>query len=656
MELQTQYEFLFVGRDEGDFLENYAYDVNENLQHGGQVFLCLDIQNNPGEAEAMGEAIFAELKRVFFEDLDVEPYVRFEQALKAVNMRLGDFRKGKLNTHIGRLHVVIAAIEHGVLYLSQCGDAEAYLVRKRFVSIVSEGLSDGLQQEGDLFTSVASGDLEPGDFVLFSTTRLLRYISKADVSRLVIPSDISRTLADIRDSLSTEILGKIALIGVRATLITDPATVAPADSGDTHLRVDRSSGQLKQLWSHAQKYGGALYGRVRSMELFSKTGGLGRWHSLVRERLHMPGMNKDKILALFLVVLVLLGVGTWFVRYRQLRSAEILGLDQTLNMARQQVSDAESQGQTDKRAAGVLLDDAEAKVRGVLTSAYERTKASEVLGQIQKARDLLDNLAHVPQPKVFADLSQQHIDGALGIVPGKDRFYVFDSSRVYEVILDKVQAPVAFESNDPVIAGTYFDERDVPIFFTKSGRMYELRDGALRQMSSQEGLFRKGVAITDWGSRVYVLDAESDQIWRYPYVKSKETFSPAEGYRTEGSVAGGVSFTIDSNVYVLKRDGTIVRFYGGVSQKMTIEKAPFSSMSDPRRIYTDGEMNRLYVLDSGEKSVYVYFKDPQSQNLVYLQQIVLDGIGDPRDLYFDKSTSRLYVIDQSKVYEVPIGT
>ena len=67
MMLKTQYEFLFVGRDEGGFLENYTYEVREHRGSAGHVFLCLEIQDNPGEAELIGEAMFQSSKRRFLE-------------------------------------------------------------------------------------------------------------------------------------------------------------------------------------------------------------------------------------------------------------------------------------------------------------------------------------------------------------------------------------------------------------------------------------------------------------------------------------------------------------------------------------------------------------------------------------------------------------
>lgn len=660
MTLKVQYEFLFAGRDEGSFLENYAYEVNERRADSGHVFVCLEIQNNPSEAEAMGEAIFSALKTTFFAEpesgVESEGYLRFENSLKAINRAVSDFRKGKLNKHIGTVHAIVAAIEGSSLYLSQCGDSEAYLIRKRFVSTVSEGLYDPSQKDGDLFMSIANGDLEPGDFVLFCTTRLLRYVTKVDLSRIVLPSSVQRTLSDLRDQLSGEILGRIGFIGVGTSVMEERKSLDDEDSetfqdfgGGEKTSIVASFGPLMQK---AKKYHQLMMGRMKEAKVFERTGVIGRFASGVQYRLtREKGITKDKILALFIIVILLLSAGIWFVRNGQIKSAELLSYDQKLQGASQMISDAESQAQTDKKAAGAILQSAEDRAKEVLNSGQYRDKAREILTKIQGARDAMDNIKHVTAV-VAADLSSQGASSVIGMIPGKDRYYVFDAQKLYQVMLDKVQAPLSFEQNEAIISGVYFDEKDEPVFFSKSGKLYELKDGSLRQMTTQEGGFRKGVAITDWGSRLYILDPVSNQLWRYPYVKSKDSFGAAEGYKTEGVLSSAVAFTIDSNIYFLNSDGTLERYYGGVKQPLQIDKAPFTPMTKPTKIYTDSEMGQVYVLDGSR--VFVYTKDPKTQGLMYGSQIVVDGLSDIRDISLDKSTGKLYLLGAQKMYTVTL--
>ena len=107
MALKANYEFLFVGRDENSFLDNYYYDLfQDHGDQSGQIFITLELQNNVVDAEEIGSAMFDVMQRSFFEDVNVDAYERFELALKGVNEVLQDFKSQKGSGYIGNLNVV----------------------------------------------------------------------------------------------------------------------------------------------------------------------------------------------------------------------------------------------------------------------------------------------------------------------------------------------------------------------------------------------------------------------------------------------------------------------------------------------------------------------------------------------------------------------
>ena len=154
MKLRNQFEFAFVGKEEGSFLENYAYDLGEGEEETGQLFISIEIQNNPADAETIAETIFDTARKVFFSDLEKDTYTRFEEALKEVNTAISNFKAETVSKFIGNLHVILGVISGNELHLSQTGDAEAYLIRKKYVSLISEGLSDPTNKSEDTFSNI----------------------------------------------------------------------------------------------------------------------------------------------------------------------------------------------------------------------------------------------------------------------------------------------------------------------------------------------------------------------------------------------------------------------------------------------------------------------------------------------------------------------
>ena len=123
-------------------MENYAYDLGEGGENSGKIFINLEIQNNPVDAEAIGETVFDSVRKAFFADLEKDPYERFEEAIRSVNKALIQLKEEKVSKFIGNLHILVGAMVGDTLYIAQTGEAEAYLVRRRLCSPISENLSE----------------------------------------------------------------------------------------------------------------------------------------------------------------------------------------------------------------------------------------------------------------------------------------------------------------------------------------------------------------------------------------------------------------------------------------------------------------------------------------------------------------------------------
>ena len=80
----TQYEFLFVGRDEGNFVENYAYDL-ERTPNAPTNFLSVLKSRITRGFRADWRAY---LIPAAFSDLETDAYLRFWTGIKEVNKQL----------------------------------------------------------------------------------------------------------------------------------------------------------------------------------------------------------------------------------------------------------------------------------------------------------------------------------------------------------------------------------------------------------------------------------------------------------------------------------------------------------------------------------------------------------------------------------------
>lgn len=667
MSMKAKYEFLFVGKDDNSFLENYAYDLfQEHGAKSGQIFVNLEIQNNLADGQEIGATIFETMQKFFFEDIERDAYERFESSLKEINHVLDKYKSEKKSGYIGNLNVVIAAIVGPTLYLTQCGDAEAYLIRKRYVSVVSEGLDED-PKDGEIFSSIASGQIEAGDFVMFSSSRMLRYIAKTDLAKAASKKDVQDILEDIKDTVSTEILGRIGLIGIGFEAVSkeeekeflaseDTANSSFLESNGDYVRSEKETltGKFFSVFRKRRKKKVQVYqGNGDGFVSKAKDLLVSAWTKA------SSGGATGKLFVALVVIIVLLLVGIFFARSKSEEKAVLDQLETTLTTVQSQIAEAQTKASYDKEAAKSLLDTAYEDSMKVLNSGYFREKANMFLVQIEETRDSIDEVIRIENPPVFADLSEKRSDvNALGFVDVGDRRFVYEYNAVYELVLDQIQDPLTIDDEEVVIAATGFDDRNSVVFLTKSGQLIELREGTVSFMDTDDGAFRKGVALADWSNRIYVLDNAESQVWRYTYKGTSESFGSGEAWISGDDVdlSNAKDIAIDANVYVLQGNGDLLKFYAGSKTEFFINNVPFNSFIDPTKVFTNELTDQVYILDASESRVFVFNKDSRTGNIDYAKQYYFDGVGELRDLYVDNDTNKLYVLSPSKIYEVDLSS
>jgi len=669
MALKTDYEFAFVGSDDNSFLENYSYDRFED--HGarsGQIFVTLEVQNNLVDADEIGTSIFEVMQKVFFEDVLEDPYVRFELALKEVNKVLNDFKSQKVSGYIGNLNIIVAGIVDDKLFLSQTGDAEAYLIRKRYVSVVSDGLDDGT--DDDVFVNIASGQIESGDFVCFSSTRLLRYMSKTDFAQFVGRKSVLEVLSDIKDAISTEVLGRVALAG----LIFSEVDRREEDLLGEEEHIARVGGYFEEDDEHESRsvakehfsgdklkgFAGGVMKKLKKMK-FPKSFSVkhsSSYSASAGDSVSSFLKGRNNLLISLVILIFVLIIGIVFLNGRRVSSKDIKEYDTKITSVLRMLDDAETKVLNDKNGAREILDKAYNDAVAVMNSGYFREKASLSLSRIDELRDTLDNVQRIEKPNLVVDLSSKRSDvNALGFAVVSGRKFIYEYNALYELVLDQVQDPLTIDDKESIISATGFDERNSVVFLTKSGKLIEYKDGNFSFMDTSDGAFHKAVDIADWSNRIYLLDPSSSQVWRYPFKATSNKFGVGEAYLGDGvDLSGAKSLAIDASLYVLNSNGDISKFYGGQKVDFTLEDAPTGVLKSPKSIYADEDLSDIYVLDADEARVLVFTKDENNSSVAhYKAQYLFDGVGEARDIYVDVESKTLYLLTASKVYSLDLN-
>ncbi len=607
-----------VARDSSHFVQ---LKTLKSPRTEDQIWVAFKIEGDTKYARSTMQDMIDTLDEVFFDHLDVDVYERFEHALKEVNLTYKTLKEKRGPKSVGSVSAIIAVFSGNELHLTQSSDAEAYLIRKEKLSLVSEGLSGKAE---DLFVNIASGELLPEDKILFSTSRLLRLATHTQLAQMC-----SEGVTEALDAIRELVLSDNELsIGV-----TCISTKLPHRTGAT---TGRSRGQ-GQFLATIGKYWGVVA-------------------NFAHDKLKFGGkklpMEKNNILIAIGAVIIILFLSVSFLLNGRHDSQIREEYKIRIEAMHQDLSVANTKGYAnDKETANAILAKVEIDAKAILDSKYFRSEALALLDRVQSSRDSINNTKRLTDIKPFVDLSAKRESvEALGFVNLDDSFFAYEYNALYEIILDQVLDPKTIDQTEIVVDGTAMEDQGVIVLMTQAGRIIEYYDGQFQFVGTEDETWKSGVDIAAYGRNIYILNPTDNQIYKYSRARSK--YGNATEYNLDADLGGAISLAIDGNIYILKEDGEIIKIFKGEQQSFDVEDLA-TDISSATQIFTLPEHKNMYVLDTENRRVVILEKEigPGAR---YMGQVYFEELPDVQGFYVDKKEDKLYLLTKKAIYQVEI--
>ncbi len=605
-----------VARDSSNFVQ---LKTLKSPRTEDQIWVAFKIEGETKYARSTIQDIINTLDEVFFDNLEADAYDRFENALKEVNNTYKTLMEKRGDKTVGRISAIIAVFSGNELHLTQSADAEAYMVRKGKLSLISEGLSGKAK---DLFVNIASGELLPEDKIILSTSRLLRLATHNQLAQMC-----SEGVVETLDSIRELVLGDSDLsIGVTcvSTKLHHRAGAKTAKSPSRNLVLL----QLQKVWDYVAHF------------IEEKT----RGKKLPMERNNILIALGAVILLLILSVSFLLN-GRYDNQLRDEYKIRIEAMNQDLRVAN-------TKGYAnDKETANAILGKVEEEAKAILDTKYFRAEALALLDKAQNTRDSINNTTRLGTIQPYVDLSvKRESVEALGLVNLNDNFFAYEYNALYEVILDQVLDPKTIDETEVVIKAAALEDQGVLVLMTQSGRIIEYKDGDFRFVSTDDEVWQPGVDFDGYGKYLYMLSPEKNQIYKYARLRSK--YANASEYNQDADLNGAISIAVDGNIYILRKGGDIIKLFKGEQQEFAIEDMA-ADISDATSIFTLPEQKSMYVLDPVNRRVVILEKDIGT-GARYKGQVYFEELNDVQDIYVDKKEDKLYLLTKKAIYQVEI--
>lgn len=648
--------------------KNLGFAFHEDLNEGQKIYFLARFPQKATETKMVAESIFGAIVDSFTHSYSSDPYNRFEEALKAANAETR-----KLKSYIGETpDILVAFFDFHTLYLSQCGQSEAYMIRGQNMSQITE-----IPEKGeDPFVNILSGKVAVGDSILLCTDRILRSLTTSQLTDIFEQEDFAQATKDFRHQLAEKseedilvtaigigrqdntasaagFLSKIVSRNKKAPVAptlqetdaqnmyqepmvdTTPESVTTGDMDPLDMEIPDQAPQTSKPKISMPKV------KISSDKFMQSVSGIARQKGV----LQIAGA----IFALFVII-----TGVQYITSYE--SADTQALREDLVTARESLRQAdELLFQGDRSNAIEYIDNAEASAQRILNAKSKdfRSDAQVILFDAQEKRLQAENAVEKKaNPLAEIGLKIDNFD-ALGIVQIGDSIYAYDQNSVVKTIRNIVDTQTTLAERSLILGAAPREAQNTITFLSSAPQIIEMRDGIVTNMGTEDELWKNAIDIQNYGSKFsYLLDPTQNQIWKYE--RRRTRYSTATPYNESNTdLSQAVSFSINGAIHVLNSDGSIIRFFRGNAingyKFVDLPSLPFSGQN--LKIFTSENLDFIYVLDPDNERILI-FEEEETQAR-YKKQILYQ-VPSVTDFIIDDSGQKASIISGDVIYEVSL--
>lgn len=552
---------------------------------------------------------------------------RFELAMRELNRKISE--EAVLPDDFLRKNsfAIVLAVDSQV-HFTTLGSAEVYFARHGKVMHVSEGIS--AQTTADqLFLNVASGELQNDDILLFSTLRLLRYVSHAQLQDILQnPSkEILATLQEFIDSSEGGVMGCLLVEGSPALPFEQVAMESSSKSSEI---IEKVSSRFPSF-------------TPPQVPTFIKD-----FHQMISKNLRQE--------FLFLILGILFLILLWFgitalsggINNSATEYIKVLEtVSEDLSAASEMIKNNE------KSNAIAKLDQAELKAKDALQNSPYRSESQRYLKRISEMRDSLSDTMRL-SGKFLVDTSKDRPDESLqGVFFFDGELYAYGKKNLFRILGNKIENILPIREDEVVIKATPMEKMKETFFLTDKGNVLSLSKTTITPAKTDDTLsWKKAIDIGVFDKNLYLLSPENNDIYKYSY--KTETFSVPSSYNIDADLKGSISMAIDGNVYVLKTGGQLIKLFRGKVAPFELKNVP-AEFSTVNQVFTLRDIDILLFLDSQNKRIFVFKKD--EKEAIFDRQFLIDSAETEvmSGMWFDNTSNRVLISGKNKVYEVPLS-
>lgn len=362
------------------------------------------------------------------------------------------------------------------------------------------------------------------------------------------------------------------------------------------------------------------------------------------------------LLITFIISSMLFTYNLYYLSYTKNEQVEQQNYQETVQLIKQKQNQVEAS----------LLYHNEEKAQQLITATailIEQLKQFKKIDQkliarfIEVNNEQIEKISHVvaiDNPKELANFKQLNaMASPQSIVILEQNIIVADASNSSLYQLNLIDNTISvLSSNASNIDYKAGSEDNKTLFISAGGRL--TLDDEMNITTVESLIIDNAHDITDtayYNNRLYILSAPKNNIFRY--AKSFKTYD--SWIKEALNINDAVSLAIDGYVYILKRNGEVLKMLSGYSSEfeLPIINPPFSN---PRKIKLSGdsEDGYIYILEPSQNRLVVFNKAAR-----FILQYKIKDFNDLRDFVIlekedsdDNEIEKIILLNGTSVYEI----
>lgn len=611
-------------------IHEFKPDDEEKLKLRGHLFAVISTgKGEEGvESVAVGRELLARLHEEYFGDTEL---TAFNALKKSVEKVIEEFSNG-----IGNIEIAAASFVEGTIYSAAGGGSQAAIYRDGMLATI-------LQSEKGSVIS-ASGHPKKGDLLLLGSSKFFAEVGKGILKAALEGGDSRSAVEQFAPMVhAKDETGNLGLAVVGFGEEREISSIEMEKPEEDLARVPEKEEEKQERKVEIKGSSIGFFDRAKS---FLRNKLPGKKIYVRKGEAAVEDVQKKKTaVSIGVILLILLFVSIIFgVRQARIK-AERERYESRLTEARHKLEEARSLFTLNPERARELFSQSSRIVEELEGEGVEDKQLLALKEEIQKGRQSVLG-EHDVTAEQFLDLSLIEGFRAEALSATAERIYVLDDKR------QRVAEVVISTKKTQVIAGpSQINEADDIASY--AGRAFILEDNAVYEVgdSRQEAVENgwQDPLIYAYAGNLYVIDRGTSEILRYSAISSG--FSSGSSWLAPGiepDLSNVISWAIDGSIWILTSTGKIEKYTLGSPQVLG-EMVVSPPMQNPSIIYTNEELDFVYLLDPETSRVVVFDKDG-NYKAQYKSGLLKEAIS----IAVSEEEGKIIFLTKEKLYSISI--